>query len=125
MNMRRRLFIGITLIAGVFGLLAAAGVAALLAAANRDNRVMSEVERHLEAHADQIDVAVRELASLHPSGGSIDFNALPLPLRAPGVRGASVGKRHITLYVYLSADTDRGYRVWSIASPIAMTIPNR
>lgn len=113
MNLRRKLTIGIVLAAGVLGLLAAAGVAALSAAASRDSRVMSEVERHLKTHSDQLDEAVTELVSLHPSGGSVDFNALPLPLRAVGVRGVFVGKRHVTLFVYHSPDTDRGYRVWA------------
>ena len=113
MKLRRKITIGIILAAAVLGLLAAAGVAALSVAASRDSRVMSEVERHLKTHSDQLDEAVTELVSLHPSGGSVDFNALPLPLRATGVRGAFVGKRHITLYVYHSPDTDRGYRVWA------------
>lgn len=113
MNLRRKITLGIVLVAGVMGLLAAAGLAALSVVANRDNRVMSEVERHLKAHADQLGEAVTELVSVHPSGGSVDFNALPLPLRATGVRGAFVDKRHVTLYVDHSPDTDRGYRVWS------------
>lgn len=113
MNLHRRLFIGITLVVGVIGLFAAAGVAALFVAVNRNNQVMSEVEQHLEVHADQLGEAVTELASLHPSGGSVDSNALPLPLRAPGVQGAFIGERHVTLFVLSNPDTDRGFRVWS------------
>lgn len=113
MKLRRKISIGIVLAAGVFGLLGAAGVAALSVAASRDSRVMSEVERHLKAHADQLAEAVKNLVSAHPSGGSVDVDALPLPLRATGVRVAFVGKRHITLYDDHSPDTDRGYRIWS------------
>ena len=112
MNRRRLLSVAIAFVAAITGVLAMGGVAVLVLA-SAGNRAMTEVERHLAAHAKELSESVAELASQDQSGGRISRSELPPPLQAPGVQGAFVGEQHVTLYVHSTPDTDRGFRVWA------------
>lgn len=70
-------------------------------------------EEHLVSHESELADAVRTLISTHGPHTRINLNDLPAALAVPHVRAAILRENHVSLVLYYSPDTTKGFRVWS------------
>jgi hypothetical protein len=75
--------------------------------------VYLQAEQHLADHQTELADAVAEVLSKHKLGSRLDAQSVPAALQIPDMVCAVVGEAHVSLIIYSSPDTNRGYRVWN------------